>query len=152
MRMVCPACSAAYEVPESMLAPGRAVRCARCGNEWVPVAVPPPSEPPRASPVPSLPEPRWPDAEVMEEVEVEPPPSLAPETPQFTAMDRLALHRASVADNPFPLRIAWIATLFALLGLVAAAWVWRAELMHVWPASQRLYHALGVMQTPSGKP
>ena len=51
-----------------------------------------------------------------------------------------------------PLRVAWIATVLALLLLAAAAYVWRVELMHAWPASQRLYNALGIAQTPSGKP
>jgi predicted Zn finger-like uncharacterized protein len=36
MRIVCPGCEAAYEVPEAMLSPGRTVRCARCGRDWVP--------------------------------------------------------------------------------------------------------------------
>ena len=37
MRIVCPGCEAAYEVPEAMLSPGRTVRCARCGRDWVPL-------------------------------------------------------------------------------------------------------------------
>ena len=151
MRMVCPACSAAYEVPDSLLVPGRAVRCARCSHEWIPAATQPAPELPTRAP-PLMPPAHWTDAEVIEEVEVEPPPVAVPESPRFTAMDRLALHRASLDGNPLPLRIAWAATIIALLVLAAAAWVWRTEVMHAWPASQRLYHALGVMQTPTGKP
>ena len=37
MRIVCPGCEAAYEVPEAMLSPGRTVRCARCGRGWIPL-------------------------------------------------------------------------------------------------------------------
>lgn len=37
MRIVCPGCEAAYEVPEAMLSPGRTVRCARCGRDWLPL-------------------------------------------------------------------------------------------------------------------
>ena len=37
MRIECPSCAARYEVPETRLAPGRAVRCARCGSDWVPL-------------------------------------------------------------------------------------------------------------------
>jgi predicted Zn finger-like uncharacterized protein len=38
MRVACPSCSAAYEVPDQMLGPTqRLLRCARCGTEW-PVA------------------------------------------------------------------------------------------------------------------
>ena len=38
MRIACPSCSAAYDLPEEQLAAGRAVRCARCGAKWTPVA------------------------------------------------------------------------------------------------------------------
>ena len=57
---------------------------------------------------------------MIEEVEVEPLQALLPETPRFTAMDRLALHRANVEDNPLPLRVAWGASIIALLLLIAA--------------------------------
>lgn len=153
MRMVCPACSAAYEVPESLLIPGRVVRCARCANQWVPVAAtqspPPEPPPPRMSPTPAPP---WTDAELIEEVEIEPSHVVPPDTPRFTAMDRLALHRASVEGSPVPLRVAWAASIVALLLLGAAAFIFHAEVAHVWPASQRVYQALGVIQSPSGRP
>lgn len=155
MRMVCPACSAAYEVPESLLTPGRTVRCARCGHQWAPVAAPEPdTSPPPPAPEPEAPpQPRWPDTEVVEEAELEPLPEEAPrQEPRFTAMDRLTLHQANAKTSPVPLRVAWIGTVLALLLLAAAAYVWRVELMHAWPPSQRLYNALGVTQTPSGKP
>lgn len=42
MRIVCPTCQAAYEVPESLIGgAARKVRCARCGGAWVPQAVAP---------------------------------------------------------------------------------------------------------------
>ncbi|PWC28983.1 zinc-ribbon domain-containing protein [Teichococcus aestuarii] len=63
MRLECPACAAAYDVPDALLAPGRAVRCVRCTQSWVPLparleapppllALPPlrPSGPPPAAP------------------------------------------------------------------------------------------------------
>jgi predicted Zn finger-like uncharacterized protein len=61
MRIVCPNCSAEYEVPEARLRAGRAVRCARCGGTWVPEpaqaadvsAVAAPAPAPVAPPVPS---------------------------------------------------------------------------------------------------
>lgn len=152
MRMVCPACSAAYDVPETLLAPGRAVRCARCGHEWVPVAPPPPLSP-AAPPVPEPPPPpRWPDGEVIEEVELEPVEQGTVEPPRLTAMDRLALHRDQQRRSRAPLRIAWLLSLLALLALGAAAYQWRAEVMHAWPASQRLYDTLGLHHTSPAAP
>ena len=35
MRIACPSCDAEYDVPVSRLKPGKMVRCARCGGEWV---------------------------------------------------------------------------------------------------------------------
>ena len=68
MRIVCPNCHAAYEVPESLVTGGKAVRCARCGTEWTPAAEAPP--PPEAAPRPAPPEP--------------PPPGHAPEPEHAT--------------------------------------------------------------------
>src|SRR5579875_2656608 len=58
MRIVCPACEAAYEVPDTVVSPGRVVRCVRCGKDWAPIAKPVPAaaayrpEPARPAPVP----------------------------------------------------------------------------------------------------
>ena len=49
MRIVCPACAAAYEVPEARLRPGLVVRCARCGADW---AQPTPEPEPEPVPTP----------------------------------------------------------------------------------------------------
>ncbi len=40
MKIVCPSCAATYEVPEAVVAAKRSVRCARCGNNWVPAGDP----------------------------------------------------------------------------------------------------------------
>ena len=37
MRIACPACNAAYDVPDAELRDDRVVRCARCGTDWAPV-------------------------------------------------------------------------------------------------------------------
>jgi predicted Zn finger-like uncharacterized protein len=36
MKIVCPSCEATYQVPEAVVAARRAMRCTRCGNNWVP--------------------------------------------------------------------------------------------------------------------
>lgn len=79
MRIVCPNCDAAYEVPQTMLAPDRPVRCARCGRDWAPAAalpvapspiVPPPpaSASPPAAPPPLPPPPPPPPASRLAKV------------------------------------------------------------------------------------
>jgi predicted Zn finger-like uncharacterized protein len=45
MNIACPICDASYEVPESVLAARRPLRCARCGHDWVPGDAAPEPEP-----------------------------------------------------------------------------------------------------------
>ncbi len=40
MRITCPDCGATYEVPPTLLAGRRPVRCARCSGEWLPAPEP----------------------------------------------------------------------------------------------------------------
>jgi len=137
MRIVCPICSAAYEVPDRLLVPRRIVRCARCGEQWaaVPVAPPPPSvtEPePNAEPAPR-------DA---------PPTAAAP----LTAMERLARQPAALPRRSRGLAAAWA---FSLGVLVLLGWgfvAWRADIMQAWPPSTRLYDLLGLVPPPPTAP
>lgn len=125
MRIVCPICAATYEVRDALLAPGRTVRCARCGDEWVAIEAPrpapqqPPEEPPPRRAAPAAP-------------------------PPLTAMERLASAPAAPPRAATGLRLAWAASLALLLLCGVALFVWRAELMHVWPPIARLYRWLGL--------
>lgn len=78
MRIACPNCAAAYEVPDRLLASGpRALRCARCGQTWTPSE----SVPPQAAPAPEdrpAPPPPSPPPDM---VEPEPEPELPPPSP-----------------------------------------------------------------------
>jgi len=129
MRIVCPACSAAYDVPDSLVTADRVVRCARCSGEWKPVAV---AAIPEPAPQPEPPPP-------VLEVPATPPAVTA----RQSAMDRLAAH----AEWPRPsvqLRLAWAASIALLLLAAAAAYVWRADIIAAWPPSARGYAALGL--------
>ena len=124
MRLLCPSCAAEYEVADAALAPGRAVRCARCAASWVPV----PAEAPPAPPVPAA-------APIREEraaplTRLVPPPATDP--PWERGGSGL-------------LWTAWIASLVLLLALGAAAYVWREDVVRAWPPSARAYAALGLM-------
>jgi predicted Zn finger-like uncharacterized protein len=134
MLILCPSCNATYDVPGERMKPGGKVRCARCGAEWVPLPEVPvtDSEPPSAPPSPPL-EPNLTSPPIGER---------GPEPPQVSAMDRLAAQptRRSSAG----LRAAWIISVFLLLAIVAAAYVWRGAVMQLWPASVRLYDTLGL--------
>ncbi len=141
MRIVCPSCQAAYEVPESLAAGGKAVRCARCGTEWTPHPAAPP--PPRA---------------VVEEPPAPPPPE---ETPLHIE-PRLAGYRPrsvdTVDDDRPPPRddeielaprgrgawIGWLISLLVLAALLWAAFAFRGQVIGAWPPSARLYAVLGL--------
>jgi predicted Zn finger-like uncharacterized protein len=142
MRIVCPTCSAAYEVPDSLVAPGRMVHCARCGTEWVPVANAVVTEP-----------------QVEPEPAPEPPPLASPPEPEVpeppsevrrSAMDRLAAHPA-MPRRPTALRLAWAGSIILLILLAAVAFAWRSQIVAAWPPSARAYAAFGLRpQTDTG--
>jgi predicted Zn finger-like uncharacterized protein len=125
MRIVCPSCSAAYDVPDSLVLPGRVVRCARCTQEWTPVdAVP--AEPYPVSPGPMPPE-------------IEPPIS----TIRQTAMNRLAAHPAEPPSKS-GLRLAWAASILVIVLALGGAYAWRSQIFAVWPPSERAYALFGL--------
>jgi predicted Zn finger-like uncharacterized protein len=132
MRVVCPTCSATYEVQDTLLVPGRAVRCTRCGGQWAAVPSPHPAPPDFAA---EAPDPRL--AELPPE-----PPHAAPRP--LTAMDRLAMHPATLQHPGARLRAAWVASLVVVLLFAWGMITWRAALMHAWPPSTRLYDAIGL--------
>jgi predicted Zn finger-like uncharacterized protein len=156
MRIICPSCSATYDVPDSLVTPERIVRCARCRNEWIPVQAVPPEPPaapepppagepaPRASELPPAEEPAPPRAPP------EPPPTEepAPEVRQ-SAMDRLSAHPSRPSSGT-GLRIAWAVSLVVLLALAGAAFAWHAQVVAAWPPSARAYALFGMRSASQG--
>jgi predicted Zn finger-like uncharacterized protein len=128
MRIVCPICSATYEVRDTLLVPGRTVRCARCGEQWA--AVPASGAAPR---------------EASDEQRGSGTPlERSAGTPPLTAMDRLASQPAALPNANVRLRAAWAASIAVLLLCGLGAIAWRADLMRAWPPSTRLYDAIGL--------
>lgn len=171
MRVTCPNCSAAYEVPEAKIGAGRKLRCARCRHDWwvEPPAAPaaeggfarsvaqataglgaPPSPGPAEAPLPPPPAPPSPDpaprpapAEAPGAPPVRPPP---PRPPRQSQPIEPPLPR--LGDAPprgrMALILAWAASILFMLGFVAALLLFRAELAEAWPPLERLYQALGL--------
>lgn len=131
MRIVCPSCDAIYDVPLDRLAPGRGVRCAKCGTVWQPVPTPDPDppllqpEPPALAAAP-LPE--------LEFPQTTPPP---PEPPHPTPAPR---------RSPPALLAAWLVSVAILFAAGSASIAYRTPIMHAWPPSIRAYAALGLMK------
>ncbi len=134
MRLVCPHCAAAYDVPPSLLAGRRAVRCARCGREWDGQNERPvPENPSPAVLVPSPPQP----AAIAPSEPLDRPagPTPAPRTP---------MTRKPTAQGEVAVLFGWAASVLLLVLGIWGAVMWRADLMQVWPPSQRLYAAIGL--------
>jgi predicted Zn finger-like uncharacterized protein len=136
MRIVCPSCSAAYDVPEGLLSGRKAVRCARCSNEWQPAG----REPAVVAPVqPGVVPPLRPP--VLDERLR--PQRLGAER-GATAIDRLMATPQPKSRAGLALRLAWLGSIVLVAALIGAAYVERATVMAVWPPSIRLYVALGL--------
>lgn len=146
MRIVCPSCSAAFEVPKTRLAPGQTVRCARCGQDWTPLAEPEPvfaaqpsalaEQPARAGSTGLAPELSSKPANAFPPT---PPLAEAPKAGRLRPMlDRLA----SIGEPA--LMAGWAVSILVLAMLVWAAVTWRGDVMRAWPPSERLYTALGL--------
>lgn len=126
MRIECPACHTAYEVPEQKL-PGRQLRCVSCRHQWIAVVAL--SEPATAATAPASPAPL----------------SLASSAPLAIPPE---IARAPVSHPPKPRRPApWLALGWAASILICgagtyAAFALRSPVMHAWPPSIRFYHAL----------
>ena len=149
MRIVCPVCSATYEVSDSLLAPGRTVRCARCEEEWTPVSATP-SPPPESALVPVSEPAATPGLEPDDDL-LPPPRQPREGMPPLSAMERLASRPAPLPRGPAGVRAAWGASILLLIvfgwGLIA----WRGDIMHAWPPSERLYDLLGLVPSPQAR-
>lgn len=142
MRIVCPSCAAAYDVPDARVIPGQPVGCARCGTNWKPVAAAQPAPKPFGPLLPPI------DAGSPSASNPTPSPSetlLFPPSGSYAqTFDRpnlsLTADRAVLAG--------WIVSVAIVIGLCWAALTWRSEIMYAWPPSERLFSALGL---PAGR-
>jgi predicted Zn finger-like uncharacterized protein len=135
MRIACPSCSSAYDVPDERLKPGRRVRCAQCHAEWVP----------------TLTDPDLLDEEALASAIREEEPvadRLGSATgtvpaPVATAMERLAANPAAKRSTPL-LWAAWVASIVILAFGLMTCYTDRDAVMRLWPPSVHLYSALGL--------
>jgi len=132
MLILCPSCEATYEVPDARMRPGRKVRCAQCGADWVPVADLADDAAGMADAV---------DAGPHQDAAPEAPPA----APVITAMDRLAAG-PTVRRGGTALRVAWVVTMLLIVAGIGAGYAWRQDVARHWPPSLRLYGVLGLAE------
>ena len=169
MRIACPSCSAAYEVPDALLAAGpRLLRCARCGAQFTATGTAPPAPaevppaPPEPPPAPAPAAAAAPAPEPPGEAPPEPPPEPPLAETVTLARDRPPPTRGPTRHSPIDapptaeseeppagaargrLAAAWFASVALLAALVVALLRWHAEIAAAWPPAARLFGALGL--------
>jgi len=172
MRVACPSCAAAYEVPDALLTADRTVRCARCGENWKPMAPvagqrdggherdslsatnqSAPAPAPARAPAPALARAGSTAAgpflnDGSRAATALPSRGAHP----VSAMERLAALAKHPRDPDMALTAAWAASVVLLVLILAATLVWRDEIAHVWPATGRLYAWVGLPVTSTAPP
>ena len=139
MHITCPACAATYEIPETLLRPGRRVRCAQCGEEWIPLGEAPEAMPDQTA-IAAPPQP----AE-------KPHSSLDPPRPAASERSLRAPADSQPERRPRTHPILWLGWAASVAIVVFALWGgmhYRASVIAAWPPSERLYAALGLASVP----
>lgn len=166
MRIGCPSCNAVYQVPDEQLVEGRVVRCVRCGTDWSPIVAVPVEDgaagarvaeaaraPATSADVPATASPEAVPAELLPEPDPEVPARrmALDDDPVAGPMVKPAAEPVAQVQarrgGPW-LAIAWVASVLAVIGAVAALVVWRDAVMQAWPPSIRAYAALKLAARP----
>lgn len=141
MILTCPSCATGYFAPDDAIGPlGRTVRCQSCKHTWKAV----PEEPldltasasPKAGPAPA--------ADPVPETLAETPAPELPKAYRARAEQQRRLRRAAAHG------VAWAGTACVALGMLGAAWLFRAEVVDVLPRTAAAYAAVGVDVNPVG--
>ena len=156
MDIACPNCAATYRIPEALLAQGKPLRCAACGEAWVPEMPPAPAEEP-APPV--EPEPHAPEAAPAEVAA--PPPGAEPAAPEpapnpparpASPLTPPPLNPPVLQRRPVPaaakrpaaaLRLAWAASVATLVLALAGLVLYGDAIAAAWPPFARVTALLG---------
>ena len=140
MILTCPECATSYFVDDSRIAAaGRTVKCSNCGARWT--ALPEGGDEAPISPTPSA----------------APAPAPSPPQPPITPVDELVIEGPPVAEAASarkrpagPKREAngkvmvWAGSAVAAVLLIAAAIVFRGQIVQLFPASQAAFAGLGL--------
>ena len=143
MRLVCPSCTATYEVADAIMPQSGQVQCARCGTAWQ--THPPASEPPATKPPATKPPATKPPAiaghpAIAEPVAPVPSPAperLAPPLPEPAWTELKPAGPA--AGQRRNILAGWALSVAVIVILVAMVFIFRADIQRVWPPSARIF-------------
>ncbi len=137
MILTCPSCATSYSVPEGALpATGRKVRCQSCANVWHAAPTEEPLELSAAATV----EPERPEPETLAETPApELPKAFRARAEQQRRVRRAAAHGA-----------VWAAIASGFIGLIAAGWLFRVEVVQMAPRAASAYAMVGLPVNATG--
>ena len=149
MILTCPACATSYFIRDEAVGPeGRKVRCQSCGEVWratpdepleltlapdpAVAAAATPATPPEPDPAPTA-------ASLAE--------TPAPELPRaFRARaDRQKKLRRAAADG-----VVWAGLASVFIGIIGAGWLFRVDVVEMYPRAASAYAAVGAEVNPTG--
>ena len=143
MILTCPSCATSYFAPDGAIPPGgRKVRCQSCAHVWHGLPTDEPLELTAASEPTLVPEPRS-----FEEAPPVSPETPAPELPKAfraRAEQQRRLRRAATHGAVW----AGLASLF--VGLIGAGWLFRVEVVELYPRAAAAYAMVGSPVNPVG--
>lgn len=141
MILTCPECATSYSVPDEALgAKGRRVRCQSCGHQWMATPDEPlvlsadPAPAPAADPEP---------APVPESLAATPAPEL-PKAFRARAEQQRRIRRAATHGAM------WAGLASVFVAILGAAWLFRVDVVEVFPRAAAAYAAVGAPVNPVG--
>ena len=149
MILTCPSCATSYFAPDNAIPPGgRKVRCQSCAHVWhatgeEPLELTADSTSPSAAGVVSS----APEARTFEDTPPVAPETPAPELPKAfraRAEQQRRLRRAATHGAVW----AGLASMF--VGLIAAGWLFRVEVVEMYPRAAAAYAMVGMPVNPTG--
>jgi len=137
MILTCPACATSYFVPDEAIGPnGRRVRCKSCGHDWRVTLEDEPLELTSATEEAPVESGFGKREEAPDSLAETPAPEL-PRAFRAKAEQQRRMRRAAAQG------VAWAGLALALLALIAAAFVFRLQIVQAWPQAAAVYKLAG---------
>lgn len=144
MILTCPSCATSYFTPDDAIGPtGRRVRCQSCAHVWHATIEEPLELTSAASPT-DIGKAGFGKRDDAQEALIETPAPELPRAFRARAEQQRRLRRAATHGA------VWAGLASVFVGLIAAAWLFRVEVVETLPGAARAYAAVGAPVNPTG--